>query len=1035
MHDKERQLYERQIERFILRLKELFYDQAMTLEAEYCNFGQRNLPFKSRMNGKYQSIEVGDTWGQNWEQAWFHITGEVPGTWKGRIVAARLHLGGEGCIFDENGIPVQAISCHSLWMDAFRRDRYVITKNARGGEMIDLWVDVSAAQLFGLHLQNDPHPQDLKRYGHHAATVVDLSLVTFREDIWQLYLDGTVLDNLMRALPETSVRRARILYALREAADQFDNSKSSIAESRRILKKELQKPATASALSAAAVGHAHIDTAWLWPLRETIKKCARTFCTQIALIEKYPGYIFGASQPQHYQFIKDHYPSLYKKIKQYVNAGQWEIQGGMWVEADCNLISGESMVRQFLHGMNFFKDEFGITVKNLWLPDVFGYSAAMPQILKKCGVNVMVTQKISWNQLNTFPHHSFIWQGIDRSEIVVHFPPEDTYNSELKPQGMRKAQSNFAEKSFLDEFLVLYGIGDGGGGPTEEIIESGIRQQNLEGCPKIIFGHAQEMLDRLAAQKERLPRWVGELYLELHRGTLTTQAYNKKMNRTMELKLRELEFLYGAFHYEHYPLAELDGMWKKLLLNQFHDIIPGSSIHIVYQDSRKDYRELSHTAEELYGALADHLSGQQKDIICLVNTLSYRYQRPVMLPKSWRGCEIYDEKGQSIPTQVINQQTMMIAEIPGLSAKIFKRGKTLDAVVESPPKNRKSSLSGGVLENELIYYEFAADGTIRHAFDKECQREALAEGCFGNLLRLYEDRPNDWDAWDVDIFYENQLRGQAQLQSWEIWQQGSLMQELHLKFIIGQSTITQKITLAANSKRLEFATKVNWQERHKMLRVGFFVNVFADHASYEIQYGMVKRPTHRNTSWDIAKFEVAGHRFADLSDHQYGVALLNDCKYGHKVLDNFMELNLLRAPTMPDPEADQGVHEFTYALLPHKNNILYSNVFSEASQLNQPLSVFEGLDNSQLYFPFRLDSENVVLEVLKKAEKEDALIFRLYEPRGLSVKVSLELTNLAQSIYETSLLEENLRELQIDAGSITLHFKPFEIKTLKVKAL
>ncbi|MCB9503851.1 MAG: alpha-mannosidase [Deferribacteres bacterium] len=1029
MLESERQLYEQQIKKFLQRLKGKFYDKESSLKAEYCKYTTET-PFGEHFSANYNEIKTGEKWGSNWERAWFHITGKVPDEWQGRIVVARLHVGGEGCIFNAEGIPQQAISCHSIWGDDFRRDRYIITESANGGEVVDLWIDATAAQLFGLKLQEDPVPTDVKRYGHHEAEVQDLTLATFRDDIWHLYLDGMVLENLMHALPVESVQRAKILFALREVADKFVGTESNVAELRKCLESELGKHRNASALTTTAVGHAHIDSAWLWPLSETIKKCARTFSTQIALIKKYPGYVFGASQAQHYQFMKKFYPSIYEDINQCVKEGSWEIQGGMWVEADCNLISGESMVRQFIHGMNFFKDEFGVTVKNLWLPDVFGYSAAMPQILKKCGINVMVTQKISWNQFNKFPHHSFIWRGIDGSEIVAHFPPENNYNSELKPSTLRHAESNFSEKGFLNEFLTLFGIGNGGGGPTEEIIETGLRQQDLEGTPQVVFGHAQNMLDRLVEQREKLPKWVGELYLELHRGTLTTQAYNKKMNRQMELKLRELEILYAAFAPDKYPQAELDTMWKKVLLNQFHDIIPGSSINIVYQDSRRDYQELTSSAGVLYKALTKYLTVHSETSLCFINTLSSPYSRPLALPSDWIGFEVLDEHGNPIETQIVGDQLIVLGDIPGLGVKSIFRGRSMQDKsrqvinVLSDPKV--------VLENDLIRYEFSKDGTIQRAYDKECQREVLAENQFGNVLKLYEDRPNNWDAWDVDIFYERQLREQAKLVSMQKGCDGPILHILQLKFEIGNSTISQTVALAQNSKRLEFKTNVSWQERHKMLRVAFTVDVQSDLAIYEIQYGTVKRPTHRNTSWDMARFEVVGHRFVDLSDNQYGVALLNDCKYGHKILDNLMEINLLRSPTMPDPEADIGEHEFTYAFLPHNNALNNSDVYLEASQLNQPVSTLAGVDGSMLEFPVKLDSNEVILEVLKKAEKSNDLVLRIYEPRGMHASAHLILSDVQTKVYETDLLENNECLLPVLNGKIHLKLRPFEITTLKI---
>ncbi|KAA3662258.1 MAG: alpha-mannosidase [Calditrichaeota bacterium] len=1029
MIQKEIQLYEQQIEKFSRRLIKMIYESEIQLSAEYMTY-ERHTTFQNRLHDRYQSINVDEKWGSDWDRAWFHVTGEIPKEWKGAFVVARLHLGGEGCIFNQAGEPVQAISCHTIWGEEFRRERFVITQKATGGEKIDLWIDMTAAELFGLHLENDPVPTDVKRYGHHDAVIKDLTLAIFREEIWQLYLDISLLYDLMRALPQKSVRRAKIRTILGKVANSFDGSDANASAMRKELNKVLENPANASALTAVAVGHAHIDTAWLWPLSETIKKCARTFSTQIALIKKYPGYIFGASQPQQYQFMKEHYPSLYGAIQQSVADETWELQGGMWVEADCNLISGESMVRQFLYGINFFKDEFGVRVKNLWLPDVFGYSAAMPQILQKCGIPAMVTQKISWNQINKFPYHSFVWRGIDGSEIVVHFPPEDTYNSELKPSSLRHAESNFNEKGILDEFLVLFGVGDGGGGPTEEIIESGLRQQNLEGSPKIVFDKAQNMLDRLVQQKEKLPRWVGELYLELHRGTLTTHACNKKLNRFMELKLRELEILYATSALPDYPSDAFEAMWKKLLMNQFHDIIPGSSINLVYRDSDKDYGELKRKADELHKMLIQKIIPSKKDTLCLVNTLSFAYTRPVELPAEWREYEVLDDTGKVVDVQSNENAVYMMENIPALCAKSFFRGNPVQPkLAHASPIDTDSTL---ILENDLIRYELNNDGTIQRAFDKTCGREIFTADQFGNVLKLYEDRPNNWDAWDIDVFYEAQYREQAKLTSRRQTSKGPHIDAVEMNFTIGQSTLKQSVCLAKNSKRLEFKTHVDWQERHKMLRVGFHVNIRSEFSSYEIQYGAIKRPTHRNTSWERAKFEVAGHRFIDLSDNQYGVALLNDCKYGHKVLDNFMEINLLRSPTNPDPDADRGMHEFTYAILPHDKPLHQSEVLSEASQLNQGIAILPGVDAGKLTFPCKLDSEAVVMDVLKKAEKSDALIIRLYEPNGMHVGVNLLLTDLNKKLYETNLVEEDEKNLPVHQGKVSLKFSPFEIKTLKL---
>ena len=1022
----ERKLYEARIEGFIKRLKGFFYEDEIPLKIEYKKF-EGMVPFEERLQGKFDTIKTGDSWGSNWERAWFHIFGKVPQNWQNKFVVARIDLGGEALIFDKDGTPLQGLSVHSIWGANFRRDRFEISENAQGGEKIDLWIEASAGQLFGLQLEKDKGLIPPEKYGNHIAKVNDVVLGIFRKDIWHFYLDCFVLNDLMQALPEKSVHRARLLNTLNQAIDCFDVNSESVKKSCDLLTPELQKRSSASDLKTRAVGHAHLDTAWLWPLSETIRKCARTFSSQIDLIEKYPGYIFGASQPQHYAFTKKYYPALYEKIREKVTEGKWEVQGGMWVEADCNIISGESIVRQILHGKNFFKDEFNKEIKNLWLPDVFGYSAAMPQILKKSGLDYFITQKISWSQFNKFPYHTFVWRGIDGTEVITHFPPEDDYNSQLKPAKLKYAEENFQEKAFLDEFLTLFGIGDGGGGPTEEIIETGLRQKNLEDCPQVEFGNAQEMLDRLAQKKGHLPIWVGELYLEMHRGTLTTQAYNKKMNRFLELKLRELEILYSALPLQHYPSEKLDEMWKKLLINQFHDIIPGSSITPVYEDSLNDYKFLSKQADQLSKKVGELLFKKNQNSLCLVNTLSYTYSKPVELPESWKNFEIFDESGKTIKVQNERNRPVALLNISPLSVKTLNCGSKLKSEKIILPNENY------VLENDLIRYEFDKKGFLCSAYDKEAEKQILSKDQFGNVLSLYEDRPVNWDAWDIDIYYEKQLIENAQLKSQKWLCKGEVRQGIRQALITGNSKITQNIYLASNSKRLDFETEVDWQENHKMLRVSFGVNVFFDSATFEIQYGHVRRNTHRNTSWDMAKFEVAGHRFADLSDHQYGVALLNDCKYGYKVLDNIIDLNLLRSPTSPDPKADRGLHNFTYSLLPHVNEMIESNVLSEAAQLNQPPAVFEGMKKNDFTIPCSLDSEEVVLEVFKKAEKEDALILRFYEPKGKNTLVNLKFKKMNMTVFETDLMENNFKELEIKNSCVNLQFSPFEIKTIKFK--
>ena len=1024
MRREKTKLYEDRVGRFLGRLQGgLVLSERTPLKARYRR-SEDPVPFDQRSQGGLEEIERGQTWGQTWDSAWFHITGEVPAAWKGQKVVAHLGFGGEACVFDGDGCPVYGLTNGSVFSEHYGKDVYYLLDECQGGEAVDLWVETAANGLFGVMRDSDPPRDDPQRHGRYSGQVTDLELCVFDEDMWQLMHDVHVLDSLMRALPPNTPRRTRILRGLNQAIDAYAGRRQNAGVVRAMLRPLLGSPAHASDLAVSAVGHAHIDTAWLWPVRETIRKCARTFSSQIALMEKYPDYVFGASQAQLYEFTKEYYPALYDKIRKYVKEGRWEVQGGMWVEADGNLISGESMVRQFVHGKNYFKDEFDVDVRNLWLPDVFGYSAAMPQVLKRAGIDYFLTQKISWNQVNEFPHNTFIWQGIDGSEVLTHFPPENTYNSELLPGPLQEAQVRFKENGLADEFLCLHGIGDGGGGPKEDHVERGLRMGNLEGCPMVSFGRADEFFARQEEHRAELEKWVGELYLELHRGTLTTQARTKLGNRRLEQRLRDVEFICSCLPLDQYPIEALDRIWKRLLINQFHDIIPGSSIHKVYEDTEGDYADCLKQCDGLIGTAADALLEADTDSLVLFNSLSYEYTAPVVLPGDWQGCAVQGVDGKALPVQSGDDGTVALATIAPQSFVTLKRAGSADAA---------APLSGLVLENELVRYEFNDDGTVIGGLDKEAGREILAAGEEGNVLSLYEDRPNAWEAWDVDVFYQDQLLETARGAGVESLGAGPVRQGLRFRLEIGSSKIEQRVYLAANTKRLDFETEVDWRESHCMLRVSFPTTVLAEQASFDIQYGFVKRPAHDNTSWDMARFEVTAHRYADLSAPDYGVALLNDCKYGHKVRGHVLDLNLLRAPSEPDPDADIGHHAFAYSLLPHTGDLLGSQVMAEGAMLNQKPVMVPGYRAGEAALPCTLEAEGISLEVVKRAEKEECLVIRLVETRGCTSGGTLRLADPKAKVVETGLMEWG-EEGEVFVGSeMLVELKPFEIRTYKIR--
>ncbi|MBU0983508.1 MAG: alpha-mannosidase 2c1, partial [candidate division Zixibacteria bacterium] len=745
MDNKHAQLLITRIERFADRIARSILGQVVTFNAEYA-VSEEPVPFADRQGGAFRPISEGETWGRTWASGWFHLTAEVPASWAGKTVVAQLDFGGEGLVFESDGFIRQGISNGSVFQADFSRDIVRLYDRCDGGETVDWWVETAASGLFGMFTEPDPDLKSTGRYGRYDAAVRAMRLCVFDDDLWHLWLDLRILRGLIKRLPETGVQRARLIRAASDAISAYADNRANLELCRDILHRELDKQASASTLTVTAVGHAHIDTAWLWPVSETIRKCARTFASQLDLLERYPEYVFGASQPQHYEFVRQHYPELYERIRAAVKEGRWEPQGGMWVEADCNLISGESMVRQILHGKNFFKNEFGWDVDNLWLPDVFGYSAAMPQILLKSGIKYFLTQKISWNQFNEFPHHTFMWRGIDGSEVLTHFPPENNYNSQLDTDYLIPAQEHFKEKDYLDEFISLFGVGDGGGGPKEENIETGRRMKNLEGAPRVRFGSACDFFERLAASEDLLPAWVGELYLELHRGTLTTQAIVKKANRKLEHRLRELEMMWSCLSPADYPLKEIDAIWKTVLINQFHDIIPGSSITRTYQVTHAEHRKALEDCAALRERAARQLFAPDPESLVVMNTLPYDLEQPVSLPGPWNNATL---DGQMLPAQRESDSVTVLLAVPAYSFVTLRRS-------DEPAEAGRPS-KGLILENDLVRYEFATDGTLTSARDVQSGRDIMAPGHKGNVLTLYDDHPNDWDAWDIDLFYEESI--------------------------------------------------------------------------------------------------------------------------------------------------------------------------------------------------------------------------------------------------------------------------------------
>ncbi|MFI5282295.1 MAG: alpha-mannosidase, partial [Candidatus Dormibacterales bacterium] len=838
--------------------------------------------YEVAVRGAFARFQVGDDWGPPWSTTWFHVQGRVPDDWKGRRVVAAFDLGFIGA----TGFTCEALA----WKDG--QPWRAVDPNHRTlpieGSEVDFYLE-AAANPWATEAGSAPAPSmiELRESETPIFTVNRAELNLRDEEAQRLALDFKVLLEVAEATGSPEITSALQLFALTGDVTGIRGA--------------LSRPSR-STHQIAAVGHAHIDTAWEWPLREARRKCARSFSNQLALMDEHPDYVFACSQPAQYAWMKESYPDLYQRIKAKIIAGRWEPVGAMWVEADCNLPSGESLVRQLVHGKRFFIQEFGVEVTELWLPDVFGYPGSLPQLIREAGCSYFLTQKLSWNEFNKPTHHTFLWEGIDGSRIFTHFPPADTYNGSFDAGEVIRSEAAFKDHERSSRSLYLFGWGDGGGGPEPDMIEAAHRLHSLDGAPLVELGRAVDFFANAAAEAEDLTTWVGELYFELHRGTYTTQARTKLLNRRAEQALRAAE-MWSVAAGGAYPSAELDAAWKKLLLNQFHDILPGSGIDWVYEDANRDLLAVRNVADDIANRALAKLAGRG-DRPAIFNVNSHRRREVIDLG-----------------------ERLQMVEAPACGW-----ASESDVVVRP---DEHVLVSDHHMENDQLRVTWDADGLITSIWDKDAAREVITPGTRGNLLQLHDDNPARWDAWDIDLDYRKSVTDLTKLAGHGVEQAGGLRGAVRFQREFGQSKISQLMILDAGSRVLRFECDVDWKEDHKLLKVAFPVAVRAPQATYEIQFGHLQRPTHTNTSWDLARFEVCGHRWADLGEAGYGVALLNDCKYGYDILGSVMRLSLLRAPTHPDPTAHRGPQSFTKALQAHPRDLRPAGVF-EAGEDRKP---------------------------------------------------------------------------------------------------
>lgn len=1025
--------WEGRIKKWLATLAGDLYTPIAPIEWEGFTTAERLGYDRAIAEGDFRPVKPGDRWGREWDYLWVRGTVTLPPEAAGKHLVLRVDVGGESAVY-LNGQEFGARRNDWVRDQTHRISDLILTKNAVPGERYEVVLEAYAGHdfpgvAFGPVLPGSyqpKNPEDLR------ATVGDSSFGEWNELAYQLYLDVKTLHEAAKAMGDDSLRYSDIWKALKEFTTIVDFEQDRAGRDRDYAAaRERLAPLLACRNSTTtpqfyAFGHAHIDVAWLWPLAETERKVHRTFAAQVQHMDNYPEYKFLQSQPHLYRMVKELYPQLYARIKEKVAAGQWIPEGGMWVEADTNVSSGEALIRQFVHGKRFFMEEFGVDSRMLWLPDVFGYNAALPQIMKGCGVDYFSTQKIWWayNGGDQFPYHYFNWVGLDGTAIPSFMHLD--YNSDTNAGVLINRWNKRRQRQGVRGFLVPYGYGDGGGGPSRDFIEYIRRENDLEGCPKVKNAHPLEFF-----AEHPLPEddYVGELYLQVHRGVQTSQAKTKKGNRKSELALRETEFwgTVAKFGGYDYPLAQIDEDWKQVLLCQFHDILPGSSIARVYREAEATYARVLTELDGFRADIAQSLTETGEGVTAF-NSLSFDRRVLVPLPAGFDGASA---GGETLPVQELDGRLVAEATVPACGTL------TLTPAPASTACCGVSAVladGGAVLENDRIRAVFNARGELSSVQNKADGREIL--NGLGNEMKLFKDIPINYEAWDVDTSYEFCPVALPENAAFELVSAGPLKAVIRITRTISESTLTQTISLCRDSARIDFDTTVQWQELHRMLKVGFDVNIHAEEAVHEIQFGHVKRPNHRSRPFDFDRFEVPNYRWTALCEEGRGCAVLNDCKYGVNVLGSSINLTLLRSPFSPDPDCDRGEQQFVYSFYPFDGSLRDSGLVREAYDLNCPAEIRDGLraDGSLL----TVEADNVFLEALKPAEDGSGdYILRLYEAMRTGTDTALTLKLPCASIALCNMLEQEEQPLAVektaDGVRVPLSFRPFEIKTLRVR--
>ncbi|KGJ72485.1 alpha-mannosidase [Cryobacterium roopkundense] len=1023
------------ITRFVTeRLQPAVYRASQPLRVESWDAPGEPVAFATAVEHEFGPFAVGDPWGRPWGTTWFHVTGAVPEGWLSNeslrpelvvdlgFSASVPGFQAEGLVYSSNGMIVKAVEA---------RNQAVSLR----GSSVDFFVEAASNPNIAGDFTFQPTPLgDLATAGAEPLyTLRQVDVALKDQTVWELVQDVTALRGLLAELPPATARRAEILRALERCVDTVDphDVAGTAAAGRDVLANVLSRPANASAHNVHAVGHAHIDSAWLWPVRETVRKVARTFSNVLSLMGENADFAFAASSAQQYAWLKEAYPELFDRVRAAVARGAFVPTGGMWVESDTNMPGGEALARQFVAGKTFFMREFGVEPLEVWLPDSFGYSAALPQIVAAAGSRWFLTQKISWNETNVFPHHTFLWEGIDGTRIFTHFPPVADYNAELSGAELARAERNFAEKGRANSSLVPFGWGDGGGGPTIDMIAAARRTASLEGSPTVELSTPRRFFEAAEAEYADPPVWSGELYLEFHRGTFTSQARTKQGNRRSEHLLREAELWATTAAVRtgaEYPYAAFETLWHTVLLQQFHDILPGSSIAWVHAEAERNYAEVATALGTLIEASARALCGSGCGSVAL-NAGPYAVEGVAALGGGVEG-------GGAAAGAARADSAGRSWSQPGATPPC-----TTPACTAQPGASVTRTDAGIVLANGLVAVTVDADGLFSSVRDLVADREVIPAGTRGNLLQQFRDTPTQWDAWDIDEHHRRTALELTAAESVEVFLEAPARVGVRITRTFGASRVVQEVTLDAGSAAIDVHLAIDWQERQKLLKLAFPLDVHADRAASEIQFGHVFRPTHANTSWDWARFETCAHRWVHVGEPGYGVAVANDSTYGHSIArvtdaagrtSTTVRLSLLRAPLYPDPTADQGAHSMRVSL---RVGAGIPEAVAEGYRLNLPLRRVAGVESAAVAPLLSVDNPAVVVEAVKLAEDRSGdVIVRLYEAHGSRARATVIRWFEAADAYETDLLERSIDSAAVvsaDGSAVSLELRPFQLVTLR----